>query len=150
MNFVTHRGLVQNLTVSYPQLMAPTHIYYYTIISTSTSPSKIADYTVALVYSCATILLYLPLLHRLKLRILSLYWYIAMLLYCYTYPYFTVWNCWFYRYISILLCHSTIILTSTSPSEIADYTVALVYSCATILLYLPLLHRLKLLIIPLH
>ncbi len=58
---------------------------YYTTILTSTSPSEIADSTVLLVYFYATILLYLPLLHRVKLLIISLYQYLIMLLYYYTY-----------------------------------------------------------------
>ncbi len=43
-----------------------------------------------------------------------------------------------------LFSSPTIILASTSPSEIDDYIVIGVYYYATILLYLPLLHRLKL------
>ncbi len=123
---------------------------YYTILLTSTSPSEIAGYIVIWVYYYATILRYLPRLHRLKLLIISLSEYIFMLLYYYTYLYFTVWICWLYRYTSILLCYYTIILTSTSPSEIADYIVVLVYSYATTLSYLPLLHRLKLRLISLY
>ncbi len=54
------------------------------------------------------------------------------------------------RYFIILPYFFTVILTSTSPSKIADYIVALVYYYAALLLYLPLPHRLKLLIISLH
>ncbi len=43
-----------------------------------------------------------------------------------------------------------LVLTSTSPSEFADYIAILVYYYATILLYLPRPHRLKLLIIWLY
>ncbi len=56
----------------------------------ATSPSQFADYIVILVYYCATILLYLPRLHRLKLLIISLYSCIRILLYYFTYLYFTV------------------------------------------------------------
>ncbi len=93
---------------------------YYTIILTSTSPSEIADYTVVLVYFYATILLYLPLLHRVKLLVPSLYYYI---------------NLFF-----------SIIMTSTSPTETANYIAILLSYCTTLLFYLPSLHHVNLLI----
>ncbi len=123
---------------------------YSTTILASTSPSEIADYIVTWVYYYATLLLYLRRLHRLKLLIISLYEYIIKPLYYYTYLDFTVWNCWLYRCMSVLLCCSTTIPTSTSPSEIADYVVIWVYYYATLVLYLPRLHRLKWLTISLY
>ncbi len=117
---------------------------------TSTSPSEIADYIVPLVYFYITILLYLPLLHRLKLLIISLCEYIYILLYSCAYLYLAVSNCWLYRYISAFLCYHTLIHTSISPSKTAAYIAILVYCYATILWYLPLFHRLKLLILSLY
>ncbi len=62
-------------------------LYYYVYLYFTVL--KIADYIVALVYYYATLLLYLPLLHRLELLIISLHWHIIMLLYYYTHLYFT-------------------------------------------------------------
>ncbi len=65
-------------------------------------------------------------------------------IYSYNYLFFTESNCQLDRFSNKLLHLYTIIITSISPTEIANEIVIVLYYYNTILLYLPLFHRLKL------